>query len=115
MLLTGVIPVMADVKEPATTEEETTTQSPYAVPTLVVTSIFQSACAFYAWTWYVSCGQGLFAVGVVGYAIIAAVGLWCMLFGSSQGRISRRTGADKRTAGYPFKNKEAAKKHRKGL
>ncbi|KAJ5138601.1 Glutathione S-transferase/chloride channel C-terminal [Penicillium bovifimosum] len=105
MLLTGVIPVVSDLKEPVTTEEETNPQAPYAVPTLVVTSIFQSACAFYAWTWYVSGGQGLFAVGVVGYATIAALGLWCMLFASSHGKISRRTGADKRTTGYPFKNR----------
>jgi hypothetical protein len=115
MLLTGVIPLMSDVKEPVTTEEETNPQTPYAVPTLVVTSIFHSACAFYAWTWYVYGGHGLFAVGVAGYGTIAAVGLWCMLFASSHGKISRRTGADKRTAGYPFKNKEAAKKYGKGL
>jgi hypothetical protein len=32
------------------------------------------------------------------------------LFGTSDGRISRKTGADKRTSGFPFKNAEADKK-----
>jgi hypothetical protein len=37
------------------------------------------------------------------------------MFGSDKGRISRRTGADKRTSGFPFKNAEADKKRPKHL
>ncbi|KAJ5823345.1 Glutathione S-transferase/chloride channel C-terminal [Penicillium robsamsonii] len=96
VMLTGSIPLTSDIKESVTAEEDDP-KAPYAVPTLMVTCIFHSACAFYA------------------YTCIAAIGLWCMLFASSHGRISRRTGADKRTTGYPFKNSEAAKKHGKGL
>ncbi|OQE08828.1 hypothetical protein PENVUL_c008G08765 [Penicillium vulpinum] len=114
MMLTGSIPLTSDIKESVTTEDDDP-KAPYAVPTLMVTSVFHSACAFYAYTWYVSGGSGLFAVAVAAYSSIAAVGLWCMLFASSNGKISHRTGADKRTAGYPFKNSEAAKKHGKGL
>ncbi|CAG8255959.1 unnamed protein product [Penicillium nalgiovense] len=114
VMLTGSIPLTADIKESVTTEEDDP-KAPYAVPTLMVTSIFHAACAFYAYTWYVTDGQGLFAVGVAGYSSIAAIGLWCMLFASSHGKISRRNGADKRTTGFPFKNSEAAKKHGKGL
>ncbi|KAJ5505714.1 Glutathione S-transferase/chloride channel C-terminal [Penicillium expansum] len=114
MMLTGSIPLTSDIKESVTTDEDDP-KAPYAIPTLMVTSIFHTACAFYAYTWYVTGGQGLFAIGVAGYSSIAAVGLWCMLFASSNGKISRRTGADKRTTGFPFKNSEAAKKHRKGL
>ncbi|CAG7996732.1 unnamed protein product [Penicillium salamii] len=110
VMLTGSIPLTADIKESVSTDENDP-KAPYAVPTLMVTSIFHSACAFYAYTWYVTGGQGLFAIGVAGYSGLAAIGLWCMLFASSNGRISRRTGADKRTTGYPFKNSEAAKKH----
>lgn len=44
------------------------------------------------------------------YGGLASVGLWCLLFASSDGRISRRTGADKRTSGFPFKNEQADKK-----
>ncbi|KAJ5203107.1 hypothetical protein N7449_005186 [Penicillium cf. viridicatum] len=114
MMLTGSIPLTSEIKDPVTTDEDDP-KAPYAIPTLMVTSIFHAACAFYAYTWYVTGGQGLFAVGVAVYSSIAAIGLWCMLFASSNGRISRRTGADKRTTGFPFKNSEAAKKHGKGL
>ncbi|KAJ5781543.1 Glutathione S-transferase/chloride channel C-terminal [Penicillium psychrosexuale] len=113
LMLTGSIPLTAGIRESVSTEDDDP-KAPYAVPTLMVTSIFHTTCAFYAYTWYVSGGSGIFAVGVAGYSTIAAIGLWCMLFGSSNGRISRRNGADKRTAGFPFKNSEAAKKHNKG-
>lgn len=51
-----------------------------------------------------------FGLGTVGYGFFSAVALWCILFASSDGRISRKTGADKRTSGFPFKNAEADKR-----
>lgn len=33
-----------------------------------------------------------------------------LVFGTEKGRISKRTGADKRTSGWPFKNEEADRK-----
>jgi hypothetical protein len=109
-MLTGSIPLNSTVSEPVTTEDSDP-KAPYAVPTLIVTSIFQGFSAFYAYTQYLSSGQAAFALGMVGYATVAAIGLWCVLFASSNGKISRKTGADKRTAGFPFTNAEAAKKH----
>ena len=56
-----------------------------------------------------------YALGIIGSGLLAIVALWCILFASSDGRISRKTGADKRTSGFPFKNVEADKmKGRKG-
>jgi hypothetical protein len=43
-------------------------------------------------------------------SVLAAMGLWCLLFATQDGHISRRTGADKRTSGFPFKNVEADKR-----
>ena len=40
---------------------------------------------------------------------MAAMGLWCLMFAEGS-RISKRTGADKRTSGWPFKNAEAERK-----
>lgn len=51
-----------------------------------------------------------FSLGVTGSTFLACIALWCILFASSDGRISRKTGADKRTSGFPFKNKEADKR-----
>ncbi|KNG88970.1 hypothetical protein ANOM_002220 [Aspergillus nomiae NRRL 13137] len=106
----GSIPLNSTVSEPVTTEDSDP-KGPYAVPTLIVTGLFQGFSAFYAYTRYLSSGHTAFAIGMIGYSMTAAIGLWCVLFASSNGKISRKTGADKRTAGFPFKNTEAAKKH----
>lgn len=109
VLLTGSIPLSAAVSTAVSTDEDDP-KAPYAVPTLTVTSMFHAACAFYNYTWFAFSGQPAYGVGVFGSAILASVGLWCMLFASSHGRINRATGADKRMTGYPFKNVEASKK-----
>lgn len=59
---------------------------------------------------YMKTGQISFALGVVGSGTLAAIALWCILFATSGGRISRKTGADKRMSGFPFVNSEADKK-----
>lgn len=51
-----------------------------------------------------------FGLGSIGSVFLGAVALWCILFASSNGKISRKTGADKRTSGFPFKNSEADKR-----
>jgi hypothetical protein len=56
-----------------------------------------------------------FMLGFLGSAGLASFGLWCLMFGGEKARISKRTGADKRTSGWPFGNAEAEKKKRKGL
>ena len=109
-MLTGSIPLTSSISEPVTTEESDP-KAPYALPTLMVTSLFHAISASYAYTRYVITGQGYFAVAVAGGSVLASIGLWCVLFASSEGKISRRTGADKRTTGFPFANSEAAKKH----
>lgn len=115
-MLTGSIPLTATISEPVTAEDSDP-KAPYALPTLMVTSVFHASTGFYAYTWYVSGGQAMFLVPVFVHSMLAFTGLWCVLFASSGGKISRRTGADKRTAGFPFANSEAAKKHtgKKGL
>ncbi|KAL4779735.1 hypothetical protein BJX76DRAFT_339955 [Aspergillus varians] len=114
IMLTGSIPLTSGVSDPIETEDPDSPsdpKAPYAVPTLIITSVYHAASAFYAYTRYIGSGKGVFMIAIVGSSSIAAVGLWCVLFASSHGRISRRTGADKRTAGFPFANREAKKKH----
>ncbi|KKK25090.1 hypothetical protein P175DRAFT_0526070 [Aspergillus ochraceoroseus IBT 24754] len=110
IMLTGSIPLTSTISAPVSTEEADP-KAPYAVPTLMVTSVYHAMSASYAYTRYLNTNQGVFIFAIAGYSLIASIGLWCLLFGSDNGRISRRTGADKRTAGFPFKNSEAAKKH----
>ncbi len=68
---------------------------------------------FYCYAVYQSTPQAAFVLGAVGSGLLASVGLWCLLFASSSGRISRKTGADKRTSGFPFGNKESASAKKK--
>ncbi|OAX79894.1 hypothetical protein ACJ72_05788 [Emergomyces africanus] len=112
IVLTGSIPISSSSTSSSysITTEENDPKAPYALPTILMSSIFHSSSAFYTYAWYYTTGQASFALAMVVYGGLAAVGLWCLLFASSDGRISRRTGADKRTSGFPFKNDEAEKK-----
>jgi len=110
IVLTGSIPLTSTVVEPISTDDENDPKAPYAVPTVLLTALFHATCAFYNYSWYVHRGHTALAIGTVGSGLTASLGLWCLLFGSSGGRISRRTGVDKRTAGFPFKNTQAYKR-----
>ncbi|WEW60722.1 hypothetical protein PRK78_006209 [Emydomyces testavorans] len=110
MVLTGTIPLTSSY---AISAEETDPKAPYAMPTLMVTSTFHSVAAFYAYARVVQGGAMAYMVGMAVYGGLSAVGLWSMLFGSTKGRISRRTGADKRTSGFPFDNTVADKKRQR--
>jgi ribose/xylose/arabinose/galactoside ABC-type transport system permease subunit len=121
VMLTGSVPLSSRLTEGLTTSGATTDpadpKAPYALPTLTATALYHSACAFYSYTLYLQDGVASFLIQTAVSTIFAAVGLWCILFASnSDGRISRKTGADKRTSGFPFKNAEADKrKDKKGL
>ncbi|KAI4596191.1 hypothetical protein KJ359_005698 [Pestalotiopsis sp. 9143b] len=112
VVLSGALPLNSMVESPAEGI------SPYAAATLLVTTLHHGSAAFYCWSKHTETGQTGFLLGFVGSAALAAFGTWCLLFGGEKARISRRTGADKRTSGWPFPNAEADKrkvKKSKGL
>jgi hypothetical protein len=90
-------------------------KAPYAVPTLTISLFHHASMAFYAYMRYTTMGQTGFALGALGSGSLACMGLWCILFASSSGRISRKTGADKRTSNFPFRNTESASYKKKKL
>lgn len=108
VLMTGLIPLRT-ASEPISLSDADP-KAPYAIPTILVTTVFHTVCSIYLYTWYSASGQAGFLLGLLGYAGLATLGLWYMMFGSGPGSISKRTGADKRTAGFPFKNVESDKK-----
>lgn len=65
---------------------------------------------FYCYTQWDAGGSSAYAIAMTARLGLSALGGWVLLFGSTSGRISRKTGADKRTSGFPFKNVEADKK-----
>lgn len=118
VLLTGSVPLSSRLTEAGgTTTDPEDPKAPYAVPTLTITFIFHAIYAFYCYAMWTETGVSSFALGVIGSGGLFMVGGWCMLFAASDGRISRKTGADKRTSGFPFKNAEADKRfaHKKGM
>jgi hypothetical protein len=62
----------------------------YTLPTLVISFVFHAASAFLQY------GQGMKGNGMPYYfactvnAVIACIGLWCLLFATDRGRISRK-------------------------
>ncbi|RAH47458.1 uncharacterized protein BO66DRAFT_434095 [Aspergillus aculeatinus CBS 121060] len=109
VMLTGSVPLTTSIAQPVTTDDSDP-KAPYAVPTMMVTTVFHGASAGYAYIWWVATGQIAYGVGMIGYAAIAFVGVWCALFASSGGKINRKTGVDKRSSGFPFANQEADKR-----
>ncbi|KAI0868402.1 hypothetical protein GGS24DRAFT_494591 [Hypoxylon argillaceum] len=101
VVLTGSLPVGSVID----TAEDV--PSPYAAPVLLLTTLHHAASAFQGWARYTATDQAGYLLGFVGSAGLAAFGTWCLLFGGEKARISRRTGADKRTSGFPFRNAEA--------
>jgi hypothetical protein len=84
---------------------------------VLISALYHAASAFYAYTRYYSTGGRAVAYlfGCVGASVLATFGLWVLLFaGESQRRVrvSRRTGADKDTSGWPFRNVVADRKRR---
>jgi hypothetical protein len=112
LFFTGTIPLSSSITEPVSLEDNDP-KAPYAVPIVRVLTLWQSVCLAYCYVWYTSStqGAGAYMIGVLGYGILAAMGLWIVLFGTTAGRLSKRTGADKRTAGFPFKNEKAYDKN----
>ncbi|KAI9839989.1 MAG: hypothetical protein M1819_000181 [Sarea resinae] len=118
ILLTGSVPLTSSFSDSATAATTTDPQdpkAPYALPTLTITTLYHAALGFYTYMLYTGNAQTCFALACAGFSALAAMGLWCILFASSGGRISRKTGVDKRTSGWPFKNAEAEKRKGKEL
>ncbi|KAI9749702.1 MAG: hypothetical protein M1815_002312 [Lichina confinis] len=117
ILLTGSVPLTSSFSDSVTAAASTDPEdpkAPYALPTLTITAFHHAAVGFYCYARFASVGSMSFAVASIANACLAGVGLWCVLFASSSGRISRKTGADKRTSGFPFGNKESDKKRKEG-
>ncbi|RYP70257.1 hypothetical protein DL771_005560 [Monosporascus sp. 5C6A] len=111
VVLTGSLPLTSLVETPGDQP------SPFASAVLLITTLYHGSTAFYCWAQYNVAGQTGFMLGFIGNVVLASSGLWCLMFGGERPRISKRTGADKRTSGFPFSNAEAAKRHagKKGL
>ena len=125
IILSGTIPFSSSVAEElelaakngdSTSAGVSDPRAPFAKPMLLITSVFHVACASYLYTWYTSTWQSVFLLAVVGHSFVAALGLWCSLFGgSSSSSGGSGEGMDKRVSGFPFKNAQTEKKRKSKL
>lgn len=98
----------------AKAEPEVAQTTPFTTPTLLVAGLYHTSISFYTYARYAqrSTSQFSFLLASTVSGVLAALGLWSAMFGDG-GHISKRTGADKRTSGWPFKN-SVERKRRKG-
>lgn len=104
VVLTGSVPLDSAADAPVEAI------SPYAAAVLFITTLHHASSAFHCWNKYSWTDQTGFLLGFLGSTIMGSFGLWCVMFGGEKARISKRTGADKRMSGFPFKNVEADKR-----
>ncbi|KAI0391369.1 hypothetical protein F5Y17DRAFT_15455 [Xylariaceae sp. FL0594] len=100
IVLTGSLPVGSVADTSAETHEHAL--SPYASPVMLLTTLHHGAAAFHTWTQYDATAKSAYLLGFAGNAALAAFGVWALLFAGERRRVSRKTGADKRTSGFPF-------------
>lgn len=110
LFLTGAFPLGNDISTVDITDVKA---SPYTTPTLLLTTLYHGSVGFYTYSRYInrSTSQFSYLMATIISGSLAAMGVWCIMFGGDAGHISRRTGADKRTGNWPFGNKIAAKKN----
>jgi hypothetical protein len=117
ILLSGSVPLStqlsADIADAQEEEGDGTIRDPYAYPTLVVTTTYHALSAFYLYTQVAYGFSFAFGSGLVISSLLACMGIWVSLFGTEKGRISKTTGADKRTSGFPFANSESAREKKR--
>lgn len=114
-LLTGLLPLQVGqrVSFESLNEPKTAAKSPYQRASLTIMTIYFALAAFYAYTQLTVSFSVAFGIGLVGDTALFALGIWVLLFGNEKARISKTTGADKRTSNYPFENKESAKEKKR--
>jgi hypothetical protein len=81
--------------------------------TATVAVAFQAITAFYLYTQLMGGWSFAFTAGLIGNGVLFCFGTWTLLFGGDVGRVSKTTGADKRTSGFPFGNSEAAREKKR--
>jgi hypothetical protein len=75
---------------------------------------FQAITTFYLYTQVMSGGWSFaFSAGLIGNGVLFCFGTWTLLFGGDAARVSKTTGADKRTSGFPFGNSESAREKKR--
>lgn len=119
LLQTGVLPAASPSSSPpaadadADGEQRGDGAAGLAYATVVVTTAYHACGAFHLYAQVAAGFTFGFGTGLLASTGLCGMGMWVILFGSDKGRISKRTGADKRTGNFPFTNAESARERKK--
>ncbi|ROT37438.1 hypothetical protein SODALDRAFT_351723 [Sodiomyces alkalinus F11] len=111
VILSGSLPLTGN----GATTEDRSTHSAYADATILVSTLYHASAAFYCYGRFHWTGQTAYTAGCLGSAVMASFGLWCIMFAGDKSRVNKRTGFDKNTSGFPFKNSESYRTKKKGI
>lgn len=111
LILTGALPLTTAASRSDGPDSQP--KDPNAYPVLIITTAYHALTAFYLYTQLTYNWNFAFTCGIVGSTALFCVGVWVAMFGGEKTRVSKTTGADKRTSGYPFKNDESAKEKKR--
>jgi len=88
-----------------------TAASPYSSTTTIATMLYHLATGALMYISGTSAQlSGVLTAGALTHMALGGAGLLVLVF-ANDGKISKRTGADKRTSGFMFKNKAHVEKH----
>lgn len=113
LILTGAVPLQAPGVRFDLPDSQPPKKDPNVYPVLIITTVYHALTAFYLYTQLTYNWNFAFTCGIIGSSALFCIGVWVAMFGDGKLRVSKTTGADKRTSGYPFKNEESAKEKKK--
>lgn len=95
-----------------TPADEPETINSYANAVLVLTTLHHASATAYAYSRFTESSQTAFAVGALFSGFLATMGLFTLLFSGDATRRGK-SGFDKDTSSFPFKNSESYKNKKK--
>ena len=115
LLLTGEIHALYAQDSHAGASDADLDSSPFAKPVVYASMLYHTVCGvvLYGYSYSRHLSGGWMTLGAIAHLLVAGAGMLLVMFGQGPGHVSRRTGADKRTSGFPFKNAEADRKRKR--
>ncbi|KAI9722793.1 MAG: hypothetical protein M1828_004489 [Chrysothrix sp. TS-e1954] len=100
LVLSGIVPLGRPASSSSSSEDEGegSGAAPFATPTTLVTVLYHVSTLVLSYVRFSNEGQAVYALGAAGSGTLAAVGLWCLVFGGGAGRTHR--------SGFMFPDKE---------
>ncbi|KAM5355812.1 hypothetical protein ACJ41O_002458 [Fusarium nematophilum] len=112
VILSGFLPL-----EPSSNaaSDDDSTPSPYASAAILISTLHHASSAFYCYGRFAWTRETGYLLGCVGSFVLAAWGLYCVMFAGDKAMTSRYHKFDQSTSGFPFKNSQSYRAKKKAL